>query len=381
MKNNYAKFLLMVLVACGFKISAQCSSCTTTITGTDAANHIIGSGTTFCIAPGGTATGLITITSGGTLCNSGTINSSNLWIAGGTLNNYGTINTSKILASGQGVYNNYGTVVVDSLLITNVYSELNNYGNISGTRLGNADNADIINNGTITFDYMADSTASFTNNSGGSFTVNYDYANAYNSGFFNYGYAKITRDFYNSTGSTFETSCMIAVGRDWYNSAIISGPASGCGGFNIAGGSYNSGTIGSASTHVDLCDAGHPTFGIDGPAGTIAGTTTYCSCTNSCIQLSGITEAVAESEISIGNLYPNPATTAISVVISDERTEALMIEVYDMMGRKQSETTMKAAPGQNKATIDLSALAQGTYILKVTDEQQQQLKRMFNVVK
>jgi hypothetical protein len=379
MKHYYSKILILSLLAFCFKANAQCSSCTITISGTDVSNYIVNSGTTLCISPSGTATGLITVATGGILCNQGTINSTNLWVAGGTLNNYGTINTDKILTSGQGVFNNNGSVTMDSLLVTNIYSSLMNNGSISGLRLGNSDNSSIVNNGSITVDYMADSTASFTNNSSGSFIVNFDFANAYNSGFFNYGYYKVMRDFYNSTGSTFEISCMGIVGRDWYNTALISGPSSSCGGFNIAGASYNTGTVGSASTHVDLCDAGHPAWGIDGPSGTIASTTTYCTCTNICVAATGIEEAQKPLSATISSLYPNPAVGSLSVIINTDRAETLTAEVIDMTGRKQSLKIIKAEIGENKAIVDVSTLAQGTYIMKITDERQSQSVKLFNV--
>jgi hypothetical protein len=381
MKKIYSTLLFIFLAALSQNLKAQCSSCTITITGMDAANHIVNSGTTLCITASGTATGLITVASGGTLCNLGNINSTEVWVAGGTLNNFGAINSENILVSGQGVFNNNGTAAIDSLLVTNIYSTFTNNGTLTGMRLGNSDYSSIINNGSITEDYVGDSLSNFTNNTSGSLVVNYDFGNGYNSGFYNYGYFKVTRDFYNGNSATFETSCMAIVSRDWYNSAIISVPSIiGCAGFYIAGGSYNSGTIGSASSHVDLCDAGNPPWGIDGPGGTIASTTTYCACTNNCVVITGL-EALHESDVIIENLYPNPASNEISVMINSKSTEVLSVEAYDMMGRKKLSCEVKSAIGENKFSLDLSGLAQGTYILKIIDSQKMQSKQMFNVEK
>ncbi|MDF2437044.1 MAG: Secretion system C-terminal sorting domain [Bacteroidota bacterium] len=382
MKHFYQIIMALVLCVIGYDVKAQCS-CTTTITGTDAANHVIGSGQTLCIASTGTCTGLITVGTGGILCNQGTINSTNLWVAGGTLNNYGTINTDKILVSGQGVFSNRAVVTMDSLLVTNIYSLLTNYnnGSITGLRLGNSDNSSITNNGDITVDYMADSMASFTNNATGSFIVNMDFANAYNSGYWNYGYYKVSRDFYNSTNSIFEMNCMGVIGRDWYNTALVTGPTSGCGGFNISGGSYNTGTIGSASTHLDLCDAGNPTFGIDGPGGTINSTTTYCSCSNSCVALPAGIKEIETSEIVIASLYPNPSVNSVSIKMNIINAQALTIEIFDMMGKKQMFSSVKAFAGENTTSLDVTKLSQGSYILSVTDEHKKQTKKIFNVIK
>lgn len=381
MQNNYLKILLFAFMVFSVRSYSQCTSCTSTITGNDASNYVVSSGNTLCISSAGNATGLITVGTGGTLCNEGAINSTNLWVAGGVVNNYGTINTDKILVSGQGSFYNHSTVTMDSLLVTNIYSVLSNSGSITGIRLGNSDNSSITNAGNITVDYMADSAASFTNDATGSFNVNYDFGNAYNSGFFNYGYYKVMRDFYNSTSSTFETTCMGIVGRDWYNSALILGPTSGCGGFNIAGGSYNSGSIGSASTHVDICDAGNPTWGLDGPAGTIATTTTYCACSNNCMQLVNSIKPVESSDAIIVSLYPNPAVNSVSVLINSKRNETMIIEVYDMMGKKQLTRRLTSSVGENKLDLEISKLAQGTYILNVIDENQLQTKQMFSVLK
>lgn len=386
MKKNYFKLLALALFAFTIKANAQCTSCTTTITGADAANHIVSAGTTLCISATGTATGLITVSNGGILCNQGTINSTDLWVAGGTFNNYGTVNTNRLLVSVQGVYNNYasGTATLDSILITNIYSALNNSGAITAIRMGNSDNSSITNNGFITVDFLGDSAAQFNNNANSSLKINFDLYNAYNSGFFNAGFVDVDRDWLNSTGATFETDCMIAVGRDWYNvtPATVKGPPTGsCGGFTITGVSANSGTIGSAITHIDLCDLGNPALGIDGPAGTIATTTTYCTCTNVCTPPVGINEQMAQSAVLIQNIYPNPAINNLTVELENKENEQLLFEVYDMMGRKHSSLSINSMSGLTKTIVDVSKLAQGTYILSITDSKNLQSKSLFNVVK
>lgn len=386
MKKNYFKFLALALFAFTVKANAQCSSCTTTISTTDPSNYVISSGQTFCVTSTGNMTGLITVSAGGTLCNSGNINSTDLWVAGGTLNNYGTINTNRILVSAAGVYNNYvsGTATMDSILITNFNSALNNFGTINTIRLGNSDNSLVTNEPSafITADYVGDSSAQFNNNTNSTLTINFDFYNAYSSGFFNSGRMHIYRDFYNSTSSTFETDCMLQVDRDWYNSAIILGPGlgSGCGGFNVVAGTYNSGTIGNLSTTVDICDVGNPPFGMDGPGGTIATTTTYCACFNTCI-LFGINEPTAQSSVMIQNIYPNPSSSQITIELQNKEAEELVVEVMDMLGRKQSSVRVNSIAGLTSTSVDVSKLAQGTYILNITDSKKLQSKQLFSIVK
>ncbi len=342
------------------------------------------SGQTLCVSATGNASGLITVNAGGTVCNLGTISSPYFWVNGGTLNNYGTVNVSNLLVSSAGDYYNYapGTATLDSILITNASSSLYNNGTMTTIRLGNSDNAVVTNLGNIFVDYLGDSVATFNNNLGGSLKINYDLYNGYNSSFYNVGYLDIDRDFLNSTGCTFTTSCMVAVGRDWYNTGTVLATTSGssCAGFNIVGGSYNTGSIGTASYAVDICDAGNPPMGLDGPGGTIASTTTYCICVNYCAVV-GINEPVSQSSVLIQNIYPNPSSSLITIELQNKEAEELMIEVMDMLGRKHSSTSVNSNSGLTKTTIDVSKLAQGTYILSITDSKKLQSKQLFSVVK
>ncbi len=328
-------------------------------------------------------TGLITISTGGTLCNEGAISSADLWVNGGTFNNYGTVNVSNLLVSTAGDYNNYstGTATLDSILITNTSSTLYNTGTMTTIRLGNSDNAAVTNMGSITADYVGDSVATFNNNAPAYLKINYDLYNAYNSGFYNVGYLDIDRDFLNSTGATFATSCMVAVGRDWYNTAIILSATSTCAGFNIVGGSYNTGSIGTSSNAVDICDAGNPPMGLDGPGGTIATTTTYCTCSNACVIPAGINEPIAQSSVLIQNIYPNPTSSSLTIELKNTEAEELVVEVIDLMGRKQSSVKINSIAGLTSTSVDVSRLAQGTYILNITDSKKLQSKQLFSVVK
>lgn len=390
----------MILIAFASKSNAQCTGCTTNITGLDAAPHIVTSGQVFCIAPTGTVTGQITVSAGGTLCNQGTINSFNLWIAGGTLKNYGTINTNNVLISTAGTYTNYSTTIIDSLLVENPSSNYVNYGTQTSDAFGIADYGTVLNNGTVSTLLMADSIGSVTNNgtinvtgpgfsnaytstfiNNGNVNVTTDFANSYSSNFTNNNYMSIGRDWYNSTSANFTTKCMMNVGRDWYNSSNVYGPSTGCGGFNIAGNSLSSGLIGSASTHIDLCDAGHPVLGIDGPGGTIINTTTYCTCVNSCAIVTGIKETTKQSLTSISSIYPNPASSKVNIKLNSQESERLMVEVRDMMGKNVMHKIISVNIGENELEINVSNFSEGTYILNITDSHQSQTKQLFNVTK
>lgn len=380
--KNYFKLLAFGLIAFSMEANAQCTSCTTTISGPDATNYIVASGQTICVSPTGNLSGLITVNAGGTVCNQGTISSPYFWVNGGLLNNYGTVTVSNLMVSAGGDFNNYLNATHDSILITDASSVLNNIGTMTAIRMGNTTAATITNSGSITADYVGDSLATFNNNSNASLKVNFDFYNAYNSIFTNSGYMDVDRDFLNSNTATFTTSCMISIGRDWYNTATVLGPGlSSCGGFNIAGASYNTGSLGSGSTHVDICDAGSPPLGLDGPLGTIAGTTTYCACSNVCVMPVGISEAIAQSSVRIQNIYPNPTSSSLTIEIQNKQSEELVVELLDMVGRRHASITINSIAGSTTSTIDVSELAQGMYILSITDSKKLQSKQLFSVVK
>ena len=400
MKKIYTKAVILFLLAFSINVSAQCSGCTISVTGLDTSPHIVSSGQVFCIAPTGTVTGDITVMAGGTLCNQGTMNSFNLWISGGTLKNYGMLNTNNVLVESAGTYTNNGTSIIDSLFIRYASSSYINNGTQTSDAFAIAEYATVVNTGTINALLVADSLATITNNgsisitgdgfsnaysstfvNNGNLTINNDFANSTSSNFTNNNYMNVMRDFYNATNANFTTKCMVSVGRDWYNSSNVYGPTTGCGGFNITGISFSSGVIGSLSTHIDICDAGNPFSGIDGNSGSIANTTTYCSCVNSCVVITGIKELVKETSVIINSIFPNPSSSNITVKLNHTQTESLLIEVRDMMGKTQISKNYSAVIGENNTDINVSLLAQGTYILTITDSKQLQTKRLFTVVK
>jgi hypothetical protein len=220
--------------------------------------------------------------------------------------------------------------------------------------MGTAVSAISINNGTMLATLLGDSIGTFINN--GNLTINLDFYNAYSSSFTNNGFMSIGRDFYNATSSSYATKCMVNVSRDWYNSASVTGATAGCGGFNVTNNTYNSGTLGSLSSHLDICDANNPGT-INANTGTIAGTTTYCSCASSACTIVGIKENT--QELSVG-LFPNPTTGMISIQ-SEEAIKTAV--VTNQLGQivlcnlHINETTVQ---------LDLGHQAKGVYIVVLT---------------
>ncbi len=353
---------LAVMMLCALQLAgqAQCTSCTTTITTNDPTNHLITTGTTLCIAAGGTCTGLIEV-AGGTLCNQGMINNHNLEVDGG------------------GILNNYGTITADSLLVIGSGSVLNNYSNLTDTRLA-VTNHGAINNagGTITCAVFGDSLATLVNN--GNFTTTGIFSSGYSASVTNGSYMRVGANFYNGYSASFYTACMVIVKGAWYNSATITGPTgSGCGGFSITSGSYNSGTVGAAGQHVDICDASHPAGGITGNSGTMTGVT-FCTCTNSC-PASGIVSYAAPATGMFKNLYPNPSTTAINLGLRLVDAGNVEVRVYDVLGKQRFSKQYTFVTGDNLLTVDVSSLEAGLFLVSVTDSKGSREMKSFEVVR
>lgn len=378
MKKIYSILLLAFTILGGSTTYAQCSSCTLTITGADASNHIVSAGTTLCISASGNATGLILV-DGGTLCNQGTINTTNIAVING------------------GVFNNYGNATIDSLWVTNPSSIFTNWGTLTGYNMAVTNQANILNHGTTNMDLVADSAASLSNYN--SLTINFDFGTSYSALVNNHGNMSIGRDFYSSNSSTFyndvylyigrdflnstsavvTTECMVNVGRDWLNSSIVNGSSSGaCGGFAMAGNSYNSGTVGSSTQHVDLCDAGHPGTGIDWNGGTIASTTTYCTCSYACTTI-GIVDHQLPKSLEITPVFPNPANQQIGFTVKATQPMKATVEILDMSGKRRSVQTISMGQGENTATIRLDNIASGNYILNVSGSDGSNGKQLFTV--
>lgn len=386
----------LAFLAASLQIQAQCGSCSTTISNASSANQLVSNGQTLCITSTGTVSGLITVLAGGKLCNQGSITSTNVWVAGGTLINTGTIHINNLTVSSAGSFTNEASLDADSfLVISNGVKYVNN-----GTQINKAfavaDHAVTINTGTITSNVIYDSIGDFTNNgnliildgfangwgssfiNNGNIHISHDFANGYSSSFINNKNMSVGRDFFNGSNSNYTTKCMVSVGRDWANNATILGPTSSCGGFNIAGTSSNSGTVGTATTFIDICDAGHPAGGMDVNIGNVASTTSYCTCSNNCVTV-GLKEVV--SSVSSLIIYPNPTSARLMVRYTQEQQESISVTVKDMMGRTVLSQEQASVAGNNELELNTTGLAEGTYILNLTDSQGAAVNSLFTVVK
>lgn len=121
--------------------SGTCSSCTITITGSDASDYSVGNSDVVCIASGANFSGTISRTSGnGTLiiCNEGTIDGADLSFTKGDnyINNYGTIQSSTLSFSNSTSFNQLNNhdgaqASFANLSLTSSDTEAHNYGTFS----------------------------------------------------------------------------------------------------------------------------------------------------------------------------------------------------------------------------------------------------------
>ena len=65
------------------------------------------------------------------------------------------------------------------------------------------------------------------------------------------------------------------------------------------------------------------------------------------------------------NFYPNPATKNVNVFFNSSKQTSYSISIYDLQGRKLITQAGAASAGENNFIIDLHALSQGTYFVKI----------------
>lgn len=244
-----------------------------------------------------------------TVAVSGTLSADSLLMQGTiTINSSGNVNTEQFFNDLTGTINNSGDIVTINLLT-----------------IGTATNT-----GNITADDFANS-KTFTNNSAGVMTINYDWYNG---------------DTITSPAS-FTNNGVVTVGHDWHNDNAVSGSGSFC----VANNSWNSGTM---TGTFDFCDQTGSDPDVN--SGTIAGTVTYCtvSCT------------VGENEINsnfVFTVYPNPAHNFVTVS-SDTEFINTTLEMVNSLGEIVYQTTLNG----NNRMISLPELSSGMYFLKLHSE-------------
>jgi len=84
------------------------------------------------------------------------------------------------------------------------------------------------------------------------------------------------------------------------------------------------------------------------------------------------------SELSVTRMYPNPATTELTLLINAPKKEALRMIVSDISGKIVLATDLTVQTGANKQSISTSNFAPGTYMIRlVTTESGETITQTF----
>ena len=82
-------------------------------------------------------------------------------------------------------------------------------------------------------------------------------------------------------------------------------------------------------------------------------------------------EGIYDVESGTLTLYPNPASTSVTVTVSGMDGE-VTVEIVDLNGRASGKWTVDSG----KVELDLSGMAQGAYFVRVTGERQTVVRKL-----
>ena len=99
-------------------------------------------------------------------------------------------------------------------------------------------------------------------------------------------------------------------------------------------------------------------FSLSNPITVVRDTGTVGACATS-----SVAPPLQENQVTI---FPNPAEQTLFVDLADLTSGPTILEVFDLNGRQLTRQTLRAANGRRQ--IDLSELAAGTYLLRVTND-------------
>jgi Secretion system C-terminal sorting domain len=66
-------------------------------------------------------------------------------------------------------------------------------------------------------------------------------------------------------------------------------------------------------------------------------------------------------------LYPNPTHNQLQLTIESDKNTVQTIEIVDIVGKIEQQTTVNLSKGTNQQTLDVRALPSGIYFLKIRD--------------
>lgn len=333
-----------------------------------------------------TASGSITVNSGGSLLQSG-LRSLLVEGAGSEYLNYGNSAFNDIAYTNGASGTNTGNFSITRALYFAPGTTYTNSGSLTGmdslmtegtfSTTGTCFAGNILNTGTFTNGghLAGDSvgnTGSFTSNGG------FMYFNAFgNTGTFvmsGSGFMDVTQNWFNAGDFTLGAGLQIYAHSNFYNGDTLAGSASlhnngiievgndfyngynmdGSGSFCVANYSYNAGPI---TGTLDFCDNTGMDFDLN--FGTIAGTVTFCQ--------SGCFVGIEDVESIQISIYPNPSEGVFNLSNSESFSK---ISVHSLAGQIIEESILVGN------SFDLSHLNSGIYLLKFSGKNISIVKRI-----
>lgn len=111
-------------------------------------------------------------------------------------------------------------------------------------------------------------------------------------------------------------------------------------------------------------------FAVPLAANNKAGASIDISGVNDSVRIEAIISSIKQQSLhEITSIYPNPASSELYISIQSKQTTPLTIEVFDVNGRSMYQNTTQAGKGETMHTVDVSKLAKGMYLLRLTDKE------------
>jgi len=82
-------------------------------------------------------------------------------------------------------------------------------------------------------------------------------------------------------------------------------------------------------------------------------------------------------EFTFSNLYPNPATEQITLIVGSAADLETTLQIFNLQGSMLMEQTVSLATGANKVEIDIASLPSATYMVKFADQTGNQAYKKF----
>jgi hypothetical protein len=105
---------------------------------------------------------------------------------------------------------------------------------------------------------------------------------------------------------------------------------------------------------------------VPGPANGASGSDPYSIVLNNLAIFGPFAVASEQLPQPITGIYPNPATTALNVILNMSTVTPVTFSIYDSKGSLLMQTQETVIIGLSRTTLNISKLASGVYVLKVS---------------